>query len=72
LDNEPANPRIKCLANGIDLILSEENRILSGHIRFQKMVVNNSADVTSRLLVAVVAGVQSSVYLEAMFYYDDI
>jgi hypothetical protein len=31
-----ANPRIKCSANGIDLIFSEENHILTGHIRFQK------------------------------------
>lgn len=26
------NPRIKCAANGIDLVYSEENRILSCHI----------------------------------------
>jgi hypothetical protein len=36
------------------------------------MVVNNTADVTSRLPMAFVAGIQSSVYLEAMFYYNDI
>jgi hypothetical protein len=71
LDNAPAdaiaNPRTKCSSNEIDLIFSEENHILSGRVRFQKMVVNNSANVTSRLLVAFVAGVQSSVHLELCF-----
>jgi hypothetical protein len=36
------------------------------------MVVNNTANVTSRLPMAFVAGIQSSVYLEAMFYYNVI
>jgi hypothetical protein len=36
------------------------------------MVVNNTSDVTSRLPMAFVAGIQYSVHLEAMFYYPDI
>lgn len=67
-----SNPRMKCLANGIDLIFSEENRILSGHVRFKKMVVRRAADVTSRLPTAQVESISSGVYLEAMFYYNNV
>ena len=66
------NPKIKCSANGIDLTFSEENRILSVHVRFHKMVVRNAADVTSRMPTAHVESISSGVYIEALFYYNNV
>ncbi len=66
-----ANPCIKCHTNGIDLIFSEENRILSGQVRFTKFIVKESADVTTRLSTAVVNTIESGVYLEALFFYNN-
>jgi hypothetical protein len=66
------NPRIKCLADGIDFIFSEKSRILSGHVRFQKKVVNNSAEVSSQVPTSIIQNIESGVYLVALFYYNDI
>jgi hypothetical protein len=53
------------------LIFSEENRILSGQVWFNKFVVNDSADVTTRLSTAFLATIESGVYVEALFFYNN-
>ncbi len=63
-------PRIKC-TNGLDLIYSEENRILSCHIRYQKFTVTRPEDVTSRVPSAVIETILSGVYVETLFYYKN-
>ncbi len=67
-----SNPRSKCTENGIDLIFSEENRILSCHVRFKKITVTKPEDITSRLPSAYVEVISSGVYLEALFYYGNV
>ncbi len=66
------NPQLQCRANGIDLIFSEQNRILSCHVLFQNIAVRTPSDVTSRMPSAYVMGISSGVYLEALFYHEGI
>lgn len=66
------NPRKKVTQNGILIVYSEENRILSVNVRFSKMVVKTPGDVTSRLPMAYVASIDSGVYVDALFYYNNV
>ncbi len=67
-----SDPKSRCTANGIDLLFSEENRILSCHVRFKKITVTRAEDVTCRLPSAYVEAISSGVYLEALFYYENV
>jgi hypothetical protein len=66
-----ANPCIKCHTNGIDLIFWEENQILSGQVRLNKFIIKESADVTTRLSMVIVTTIESGVYFEALFFYNN-
>jgi hypothetical protein len=68
----PHNPQQRCTSNGIDFSYSEENRMLSCHVRFMKLVVNSAADVTSWLPSAAVIGVSIGVFPDALFHYNGI
>lgn len=67
-----SDPKSRCTADGIDFLFSEENRILSCHVRFKKITVTRAEDVTCRLPSAYVGTISSGVYLEALFYYENI
>ena len=65
------NPRMKCTANGIDLKYSEENRIFSCQLRFQKTTARNPEDMLVNVPSALLSDAVSGVYVEALFHYQN-
>jgi len=68
----PLKPHICCTSNGIDFNYSEENRILSCHVRFMNLVIKSPEDVTSRLPTAEVLQLSTGVFPAALFQYNNI
>ncbi len=64
-------PDCPCAVNGIDFIYYEQNRCLSCTVRFSKVVVREEADATSRIATAEVENIESGVYLNVWFHYEN-